>query len=257
MSSEPDFALVAATLRGELLAHFAGRRERRLGDPAAVERTVATNSDLVPDRGRPLVRMLAGAGLSSLAGARILDVGCGFGGLAAYLAAHGAHVSGIDANSDRFSVGRTAAEMHGLDLLLWHGRMQELEPADEPFDAALMNNTLCYLVEPAERRAALEGVRASLRPGGLLLIRELNGWHPLDQFTRIPLLPMLDPATALRIARRLDRRRPLVRIVSPRALQREVGRSGYRETERLSDSQGLITRVTRNLARYQHLLARC
>lgn len=254
MSGAPDFAPIAATLRRELEAYFRGRArdaaDRRL------RATIATNSDLVERRGRPLVAMLAGADAAALDGARVLDLGCGFGALSAYFAAHGARVVGIDVNASRFRVGRAAAAEHGLAVVLARGRIEAPPTLAEPFDVAVMNNTFCYLVEPELRRQALERVAALLAPGGVLLLRELNAGHPLDQFTRIPLLALVEPARAARIAGALRMTRPAVRIVAGRTLLAELRAAGFHDVRRLSDSSRLAARMSRRIARYQHVVGR-
>lgn len=254
MTTAGDFAPVAATLRSEIEQYFAGRGrdegEQRL------RMTIATNSDLVERRALPLVGMLAGAGLPSLAGVRLLDVGCGFGALAAYFAVHGAQVHAIDVNPSRFSVGRAVAARHDLAVTFHEGHMQDLPTFDEPFGVGIMNNTFCYLLGAGDRRAALTGVSRSLRPSGLLLVRELNGWHPLDQFTGLPLLAMLAPQRASRVVRALGMHRPDVRIASPRALAGELRSAGFADVRHLRDQPGRVARLTRNLARYQHVIAR-
>lgn len=254
MSSAVDFAPVAATLRRELEAYFGRRAPDRTA--LSLAKTVATNSDLVERRGRPLVAMLSGAGMTSLEEIRLLDLGCGFGALAAYFAAQGARVKGIDITPSRFCVGRAAAAEHDLAVELAEGRMESLAAPAEHFDVAVMNNTLCYLIDPAARRAALAGVAQALRPGGLLLIRELNRWHPLDQFTNFPLLPALKPEYASRMAQFFRKTRPNVRIVSPPALARELRDAGFHEVRQLSDRPTTPVRLTRNVARYQHIVAR-
>lgn len=254
MSRTADFRPVAATLRRELERHFAGSgRDAR---DAGLRKTIATNSDLVELRARPLVAMLADAGVVTLEGIRLLDLGCGFGALSAYFGACGADVHGIDLNTSRFRVGRAAAAEHRLPVTLAPGRMEALPALAGAFDVAIMNNTFCYLLEPVDRRRALAGVSELLRPRGVLLIRELNGWHPFDQFTHIPVLPALAPERAARVARLLGRARPVVRVVSPRALARELRDAGYEDVRHLSDRPGGVVRLTRNLARYQHVVAR-
>jgi len=254
MNATVDFAPIAATLRHALEAYFA-QRGREPGE-AGLRRTIATNTDLVEQRGRPLVTMLAGAGIPSLHGVRLLDVGCGFGGLATYFAAHGAEVNGIDRHSSPFAVGRTAAAEHGLSVVLSEARMEALPTPVQPFDVAIMNNTFCYLVDPDVRQRALTGVAETLRPGGVLLLREMNGWHPFDQFTRLPLLSALRPEHAAQVAGVLRKHRPVVRLASPRMLAHELRDAGYRDVRHLSDREGAVVRLTRPVARYQHVVGR-
>lgn len=249
-----DFAPVAATLRDELERYFAARG-RNLRDPE-LRRTIATNSDLVEQRAQPLVRMLADAGVTALGGRRVLDLGCGFGALAAYFAAGGAQVHGIDVNAAQLDVGRTVAAVHRLAATFTQARMQAPAESEEPFDVAIMNNTLCYLIDYTARAQALEGTARVLRSDGVLLIRELNAWHPFDQFTGFPLLAALSPEKAAGIARLLRQRRPAVRIVSPRTLMEELREAGYLDVRHLSDRPGLLVRLTRQVARYQHVIGR-
>jgi 2-polyprenyl-3-methyl-5-hydroxy-6-metoxy-1,4-benzoquinol methylase len=254
MSASADFAPVAVTLRRELEVYF-GARGR---DPAdgGLRKTIATNSELVEQRGNPLRKMLSSAGITSLRGVRLLDLGCGFGGLSAYFAVHGALVSGVDANASRFKVGRAAAAEHGLPVVLSEGRMEALAAPARPFDVVVMNNTFCYLVDRAVRQRALAGIAEVLRPGGLLLLRELNGWHPFDQFTHLPLISVLRPEHASTLTGLLRQNRPTVRLVSPPALTRELRDAGYVDVRQLSDRDGAVVRLTRNVARYQHVIGR-
>ena len=43
---------------------------------------------------------------------------------------------------------------------------------------------------------ALRETHRVLRPGGSLIVRNPNRWHPLDQFTGLPLLQLLPPHQA-------------------------------------------------------------
>src|SRR3954451_8368428 len=96
-----DFEPIASSLR-EQVTEFYERRGERLDSPAGVN-TLETNSGLVERRGRMLLRMLdAQSGAPRMAGAQVIDVGCGFGALAALFAAEGATVTGIDVDDERF-----------------------------------------------------------------------------------------------------------------------------------------------------------
>lgn len=247
----PDLAAVERSLHAELTEWFAGRQSRGTGTP---DDTIATNSTLLDRRGRPLVEIMRRRGRASLAGADVLDLGCGFGALSVYLAWHGARVTGVDRDPTLFAVGRRAADATGLQVELAAGDMRGLDLADERFDVALFNNTLCYLVEPAERRAALGEAMRLLRPGGLLVVREPNGRHPVDHFTGLPLLPLLGPRVAARTADRFARPRPLVRLTGSRALRRELRSSGFSAVRAEGGGDG-AARLAPPLARYLHVSA--
>ncbi len=66
--------------------------------------------DLNPCRGAFITQR------AQIAGARVLDVGCGGGILSEYLAAAGAEVTGIDANKDLIEVARLHAAGANLDI---------------------------------------------------------------------------------------------------------------------------------------------
>src|SRR3954469_18797850 len=102
-ATTPDFGPVAATLRKEVRAFYANRPGFLDSPPGA--RTLDTNSSLAERRGGLLLEMLASeCEFQGLGGARVLDVGCGFGALSVFFAAQGASVTGIDLVPDRFEV---------------------------------------------------------------------------------------------------------------------------------------------------------
>ena len=217
------FAAVAQTLRAALEEWFAARPGRV--DAESARGTIVTNSMALEERARPVSTMLARRGIDLRERASVLDLGCGFGALSVYLAWHGARVVGIDPNRSRFVVGESAARVHGLDVELREGRMETLAIPDETFDAAVMNNTFCYLLAPQDRQAALAGATRALCPGGVLVLVEPTRL-PIDPFTRLPLLPYLPPDVAAGVAARVGARRPRVRLTSPRALRGELAAAG-------------------------------
>jgi ubiquinone/menaquinone biosynthesis C-methylase UbiE len=248
-----DFTPIAASLRSSILDFYV--QEAELIE--ASEMTIATNSELVERRAAPLLEMLASAGVEDVEGLRVVDLGCGFGAIAVYLAAQGAAVTGIDPNGKRLRVGREVAASHGLPLELRRGRMERLEAADGSFDVALQNNSFCYLVDRSRRSAALRETLRVLRPGGTLVTRNPNRWHPIDQFTGLPLIHLLPPAAAVRAAALAGRRRSLCRLTSPRAARRELHAAGFE----LVSQPGFATGsgkpdALKAVARYQHFLAR-
>ena len=101
--------------------------------------------------------MLDAAGIA--AGARVLDVACGPGYVAAAAAARGASVLGID----------FAAEMVHLARLKWPALAFEVGDAERlnlpaaSFDVVLMNFGILHLADP---HAAIAQAFAVLRPGG-------------------------------------------------------------------------------------------
>lgn len=87
---------------------------------------------------------------------RILDLGCGDGGLTERIAATGTTVLGVDASPEMVQLARG----RGVDAQVLDG--QQLPFRDE-FDAVFSNAALHWM---PDLPAVLRGVRTSLRPGG-------------------------------------------------------------------------------------------
>ena len=114
------------------------------------------------------------AGLLELtAEARVLEVGCGAGGCALYLAqAVGAAVTGIDINESGIRNARLLARSAGLEARLHFEQVDasiELPFADEHFDAVFSNDAVCHI---PSRAAVLKEWRRVLKPGGRMLFTD-------------------------------------------------------------------------------------
>ena len=253
--AKADFAPIAASLERAITDFYRARGDS-LSTPAA-RTTLAINSTLVEGRGGPLVKTLCERlERESLEGVRVADLGCGFGALALLFAAHGAEVTAIDPNEERFSVGRQVADQHGLGVGFLRGRMERLQLAEASFDAALQNNSFCYIVDRGRRAEALVGVRRTLRPGGWLITRDPNRAHPIDQFTGLPIIHLLPPRQARPLARWLRRKRSFVRLTTPWAARRELHRAGFDEVRQLGFLDGSRPDALKVVARYHQFVAR-
>jgi 2-polyprenyl-3-methyl-5-hydroxy-6-metoxy-1,4-benzoquinol methylase len=253
--SARDFNPIAESLRREVLAFYRDR-DKEISSAADLN-TLETNSGFVERRGEPLLEILhEQTELDSIAGLRLLDLGCGFGALSAFFAARGATVMGVDLKQDSLEVGRKVAAEHGLDVQFQPGRMQKLDLADETFDVVVVNNSLPYIVPRDDRHAALSESLRILRPGGHVLIRNANRWSTRDQFTGIPLIQLLPPNQAVAVANRLGRERSLVRVTSGPEAVRELRHAGFEEVHNVSPPDRRWPAFMRPVARYQHLIAR-
>jgi 2-polyprenyl-6-hydroxyphenyl methylase/3-demethylubiquinone-9 3-methyltransferase len=109
---------------------------------------------------------------AALAGARVIDVGCGGGLLCEALARAGAHVSGIDLAPGMIEVARLHAAEQGLDIGYRH-ISADATAAAEPggFDVVTCMEMLEHVPHPADMTATLA---ALVRPGGSLFVSTLN-----------------------------------------------------------------------------------
>lgn len=249
------FQPLADALREAVLAeHKRGAAELR-GAPGL--RTLETNSGLAARRANSLLALLAlHEPELDLDGLRLLDLGCGFGSLAVYLAYLGAHVTAVDVSLERLRVGEQVAREFGLPMRWIEGTLQELPLPDRRFDLAVLNNSLCYVVPRPERLVSLVHVRRVLDRGGRLLMRNPNRTAPLDPFTRLPGLNRLPPGVALASARAVGRHRSYVRLLSARAQRAELRHVGFEVLDIRAARRRTVGWLDRWAASYQHVLAR-
>jgi 2-polyprenyl-6-hydroxyphenyl methylase / 3-demethylubiquinone-9 3-methyltransferase len=109
---------------------------------------------------------------AAIAGARILDVGCGGGLLCEALARAGAKVTGIDLAPGMIEVARLHAAEQGLDITYEVVSAEEIvgtEPAG--FDVVTCMEMLEHVPDP-ERMMGTLG--ALVRPGGAVFVSTIN-----------------------------------------------------------------------------------
>lgn len=104
-----------------------------------------------------------------LEGRQALDVGCGAGLICEPLARLGAQVTGVDAAEENIEVARIHAQGSGLDIRYLAGELAELELGT--FDLVTSFEVVEHV---ADKRAFLEQLCASLKPGGLLVMSTPN-----------------------------------------------------------------------------------
>ncbi|NOZ93751.1 MAG: methyltransferase domain-containing protein [Acidobacteria bacterium] len=107
-------------------------------------------------------------------GRRILDLGCGTGGVALASARRGATVTGIDTNPQMLEIARAKPLPPGAPPVEWlELGATEIEDAFPPesFHAVTASLVLSEL-GPLEQAYALRTARSRLRPGGVLVIAD-------------------------------------------------------------------------------------
>jgi SAM-dependent methyltransferase len=112
---------------------------------------------------------------------RVLDAACGSGGHALALARRGYQVVGADVSPGMIALARQKAAAASLDVPFFVSDLATLEGQAAaagqaiPYDAVLcLGNSLPHLLSQEELEAALRGIAAVLRPGGLFITQNLN-----------------------------------------------------------------------------------
>ena len=148
-------------------------REKRFGSAAQAAEWDARYSEHDGARwsGRPNGRLVAE--VAGLTPGRVLDVGCGEGGDAIWLARRGWTVTAIDVSEVALSRAREAAEQAGAAVEWVCGNALQTPFAAGSFDLV----SLQYPALPkASGQAAVRALLDAVRPGGLLLAV----YHDLD-----------------------------------------------------------------------------
>lgn len=105
--------------------------------------------------------------LDALAPGRALDVACGEGRNALWLAAKGWQVTAVDFSEPALAKGRRIASERGLEVEFVEADVVDWLPPAGLFDAVV----LMYLhLRSPERRQVLSHAQTALAPGGILLV---------------------------------------------------------------------------------------
>lgn len=109
--------------------------------------------------------------LDSLAGLRMLDIGCGGGILSEPLARLGASVMGADPSESNIAVARDHAVRSGLSIDYRNVTAEALAAADETFDVVLAMEVVEHV---ADLGLFVDVAAGMVKPGGLLFVATLN-----------------------------------------------------------------------------------
>ena len=109
--------------------------------------------------------------LDSLAGLRMLDIGCGGGILSEPLARLGASVVGADPSESNIAVARNHAAQSGVSIDYRNVTAEALAAAGESFDVVLAMEVVEHV---ADLGLFVEIAAGMVKPGGLLFVATLN-----------------------------------------------------------------------------------
>lgn len=110
-------------------------------------------------------------------GEKVLDIGCGWGGLALYLAErHGVEVTGLTLSRDQYDEARRRAAARGLDKRL-RFELCDYREHEGRYDAVVSVGMFEHVGRP-QYRTFFDGVRESLAPRGRALIHTIGRSGP-------------------------------------------------------------------------------
>lgn len=155
------------------------QRERRL--PASYYSLMRSGNLYRAQRlERGLIEALVKAGFDELAGASILDVGCGYGDMLRQFQRYGArpeHLVGVDVLSERLDRARDLSPQLRYELI----DGVTLPFVDASFDLVMQFTVFSSIVEPQlQSRLAAEMVRV-LKPGGCVVWYDMRVTNPRNR----------------------------------------------------------------------------
>lgn len=103
-------------------------------------------------------------------GLRIMDIGCGSGGLVVALAESGAHCLGIDLKADRIQEAVQMAARHQVTANFQVGDALQIGELEDRYDLVVLSETVEHLVTVDKARKLLDWCRQQLAPGGRIYV---------------------------------------------------------------------------------------
>lgn len=177
-----------------------------------------------PARGVDILDRLGPGGASD----RLLDVGCGSGGLLVAARGRFGTVVGVDIALRWLVIGAKRLAEHGIDATLVCADVEALPFPDGSFSHAVAADVIenVYDVE-----SAIAAISRHLKPGGTLFLSAANkfclGPHPLVRIWAVGFLPRPLRSRLVEAVRGVDSLRN-IHLVSPRALARRCRDAGLR-----------------------------
>src|SRR6266404_7262065 len=128
--------------------------------------------------------------VGSVCGKRLLDLGCGWGGVVLHAASQGANAFGIEPEKDRVTIAQELIKEAGSDSAeVRQGVGEELPYPSTTFDIVTSYQVLEHVRDPA---TVIAEVARVLKPGGLFHFATPNYmsfWEPHYKIFWLPLMP--------------------------------------------------------------------
>lgn len=99
---------------------------------------------------------------------KVLEIGCGEGGTAVFLARNGYDVTAFDLSEVGLEKTRRQAELAGVEIKTFKANVNDYVP-DETFDLVFSSGTLQYL-RPERREPFIRSIQAHTSDGGLHIL---------------------------------------------------------------------------------------
>ena len=141
-------------------------------------------------------RALADAGIAD--NARGLDLGCGQGWYLAAMAAGGHSMCGLDRSVGQITVARDYLRRTNVPSAVAVGDATALPYANDTFDFVYCVNAVHHMCAPGAQALAFAEMVRVLRPGGAVLLHEINTENPLFRLYMgyvFPLVRRIDDGT--------------------------------------------------------------
>ena len=119
--------------------------------------------------------------LGNVHGKKVLEIGCGSGEQASYLAAQGAIVTVIDISAESLKTAQELAKKKEVELTAVRMNAEELTFPAESFDLVYINSTLMHV----QQQKVLQECSRVLKKGGRLVVIEPLRYAPLVQIYRL------------------------------------------------------------------------
>ncbi len=126
----------------------------------------------------------------TLAGHRVLDVGCGHGPLVRYMTRHGAYVTGLECG--RAQLQKACATTREGGEVYVEGVGQDMPFSDNSFDIVVFFNSLHHIPVDQMDRALCEATRV-VKPTGIVYIAE-----PIAEGPSFEMFALVDDETEVR-----------------------------------------------------------